>query len=99
MSRRRGKDKLAGIRKTLFKYQSKKCAYCDTVLTRDKATLDHVVPLALGGSKFKLENLVVTCKPCNHRKDSRDPEPYIQILKGKKYKWLKLSSNPSSKNL
>ena len=30
------------------------------------ATLDHVVPLAVGGDRATEHNLVASCKPCNH---------------------------------
>lgn len=44
--------------------QSRRCAYC---VTAAGTTLDHVVPLSLGGSNFE-GNLVPCCRPCNSSK-------------------------------
>ena len=35
---------------------------------KKKATLDHLVPRARGGSEISLSNLVVSCYTCNHKK-------------------------------
>lgn len=43
-----------------------KCAYC----LGDATTMDHVVPLAGGGS-HDIENVVPACKTCNSRKGSK----------------------------
>lgn len=32
------------------------------------ATLDHVMPLAKGGARYDVDNLVVACSPCNAKK-------------------------------
>lgn len=44
-----------------------RCAYC---LKEAKLTLEHVVPLKLGG-EHSLENIVPACMPCNSRKRAR----------------------------
>jgi len=43
------------------------CAYCQKYLTwgTPDATLDHITPLALGGSGG-IENLIPACRRCNH---------------------------------
>lgn len=43
------------------------CWYCGDPLPRDVMTLDHLVPLALGG-RHHLDNVVASCKPCNNAK-------------------------------
>lgn len=46
------------------------------VPTHRKATLDHVIPRAKGGSEFSLSNLVVACSTCNTKKaDKMDFQP------------------------
>jgi 5-methylcytosine-specific restriction endonuclease McrA len=45
------------------------CAYCATGLSLETLTLDHVEPLALGGSN-QTSNLVACCGQCNNFKDS-----------------------------
>lgn len=48
------------------------CAYCPRALVlgpaQPCATVDHVVPKALGGHGRALTNLVLACKPCNTAK-------------------------------
>lgn len=55
------------------------CVYCgekDLVINfnapklpkRKKATLDHIVPRAKGGSEIAFANLAVACYICNHKK-------------------------------
>ena len=50
----------------LWERQEGKCAYCDLPLP-DKFELDHVIPIAMGGSHME-ENVVLACKPCNRQK-------------------------------
>jgi len=45
------------------------CYYCSEKLDQEAITVDHVEPLANGGS-HALGNLVLACKPCNQRKGS-----------------------------
>ncbi len=44
-----------------------RCRYCGRRLKLRRLTLDHVVPRSRGGSNA-LENLVLSCLPCNHEK-------------------------------
>lgn len=37
------------------------------------ATLDHYIPRAVGGPRFDLNNLVVACARCNHKKADQVP--------------------------
>jgi 5-methylcytosine-specific restriction endonuclease McrA len=43
------------------------CAYCGAPATE----VDHVVPVARGGSALDPANLVASCLPCNRRKGGR----------------------------
>lgn len=49
-----------------------KCMYCQTTLTEDSMTVDHVVPQAKGG-KTNWENCVCACSKCNHEKADNPP--------------------------
>lgn len=72
------------IRWRLFHDQSGSCAYCRRGMTMDSkhcrkanhATLDHLMPLALGGST-RLDNLVLCCRLCNGVKGSSTLEEFI----------------------
>lgn len=70
-----------------FKKQQKgnlTCVYCGQkhlvtnfnapkVPKRKKATLDHIIPRAKGGSEISLSNLVVACSVCNQKKADSVP--------------------------
>lgn len=53
------------------------CAYCGT--RSDRMTIDHVVPLSLGGDSHP-SNLVPACSSCNSRKGGRTPEQAGMVL-------------------
>jgi 5-methylcytosine-specific restriction endonuclease McrA len=46
------------------------CYLCDTRLDGRRITIDHVIPLARGGT-HTLDNLRVACRSCNSRKHTR----------------------------
>ena len=50
-----------------LKSQADYCAYCKCKLNEDNKTIDHAVPVALGGL-HSVENVVVCCERCNLRK-------------------------------
>lgn len=53
------------------------CHYCGTTLTPMTATIDHMVPLARGGT-WQVENLVLACSHCNALKGHK---PYAVFLR------------------
>jgi 5-methylcytosine-specific restriction endonuclease McrA len=56
--------------------QGGKCAVCKCVLG-GKYHVDHVQPLAAGGSNDK-SNIQVLCAPCNLAKGAKDPILFMQ---------------------
>jgi len=56
----------------LLAAQTHRCAYCKADLRKVKRHLDHIIPLARGGSNDK-ENLQYLCAPCNQSKGAKDP--------------------------
>ncbi|MBV9995464.1 MAG: HNH endonuclease [Caulobacteraceae bacterium] len=52
------------LKTALAESQNWRCAYCGVILDRSNATLDHVVPRAVGGRSHRL-NLVCACLSCN----------------------------------
>lgn len=49
------------------------CYICKEVVPKNRIHLDHVVPLSRGGSHI-YDNVRVTCKDCNLRKNNKLPE-------------------------
>lgn len=64
-----------GIIKNLLRLQRGKCANCRRVLIAHE--LDHVVPLAKGGSNTD-GNAQLLCPLCNRRKHAKDPIDFAQ---------------------
>ena len=54
----------------------RQCVYCSTPLTKRAATLDHVHPLARGGTNDQ-RNLVACCHACNQDKSDRTHEEFF----------------------
>lgn len=61
---------------TLFHRQNGKCPVCRVDLG-SSYHVDHVQPIAAGGSNDKL-NLQLLCPPCNLSKGARDPVAFMQ---------------------
>lgn len=59
-------------RAALLAAQGHRCANCNADLRRVKKHLDHIMPLALGGSNDK-RNIQYLCEPCNLAKAAKDP--------------------------
>lgn len=64
----------------LLAFYGSKCMTPDCEAT-EKLTLDHVVPIALGGM-HDLRNAQVLCGPCNSAKQARHASDYRDIEKG-----------------
>jgi 5-methylcytosine-specific restriction endonuclease McrA len=60
----------------IFKAQRGRCACCRERLD-DGYHVDHIEPLALGGSNDK-RNLQILCQPCNSKKWMHDPIDFMQ---------------------
>lgn len=59
--------------------QGHRCAYCRADLKKEPKHVDHIVPLARGGSNGRT-NLQYLCAPCNQSKSARDPIAYAQSI-------------------
>lgn len=58
--------------------QGWRCFWCDDP-TADKYHVDHLVPLARGGTNWP-DNLCIACPTCNQRKHAKDPLEFIEEL-------------------
>ncbi|WP_022850525.1 HNH endonuclease [Limisalsivibrio acetivorans] len=55
------------------------CHYCGCSFRPDELTMDHVVPLARGGTSTK-GNVVPSCKECNSKKKYMLPTEWEEYL-------------------
>jgi len=63
------------------------CRYCGAAAPDVKLTVDHVVPVALGGSD-EPSNLVTACGPCNSGKTSSSPDaPIVEDVSRDAVRW------------
>jgi 5-methylcytosine-specific restriction endonuclease McrA len=59
-----------------------KCHYCGEKFPPKALTMDHVVPLARGGTSTQ-GNIVPSCRPCNENKKLETPaERILREIKG-----------------
>lgn len=81
-SNRRAKEIACGgklssnIEQKLFKLQRGKCACCGLPLG-DNYHLDHIMPLALGGTNTD-DNIQLLRAKCNHQKSAKHPIAFMQ---------------------
>lgn len=55
------------------------CYYCGKKFPPTDLTMDHLIPLARGGSSTK-ENLVPCCKDCNNKKKNMMPHEWTEYM-------------------
>ena len=67
------------VRLELKRREGGRCFYCRRELQEGEIVMDHVVPLARGGSPG-VENLVAACGDCNSRKGEREAEEHLRVL-------------------
>jgi len=53
------------------------CVYCTAPLSEEVFVLDHLLPVAKGGTNRK-HNLVATCQTCNRRRSDSDPIVFLR---------------------
>lgn len=61
------------LRYEVLKRDGHRCRYCGATAEDEKLTVDHVIPVALGGATDPT-NLVTACSPCNNGKTSTNPD-------------------------
>lgn len=67
------------VRKLIYNKADGKCALCGRKISYKDMTLDHVIPLALGGAD-EVENLQSCCAVCNCFKGSVLPDEFMERI-------------------
>lgn len=63
------------------------CRYCGAGAPDVKLTVDHVIPVTLGGSD-EPQNLITACEPCNNGKSSTSPDaPLVDDVAADALRW------------
>ena len=70
-----------GLKEQLMRRQRRICAYCGRRFTSHFLEIDHMTPVALGGSN-EISNLQVLCRPCNGRKGDQTDAEYRRRYAG-----------------
>jgi hypothetical protein len=53
------------------------CVYCTAAVSEDTFVLDHLLPVARGGTNRK-QNLVAACEVCNRRRSELEPVQFLR---------------------
>ncbi|MEH2467833.1 HNH endonuclease [Nostoc sp.] len=56
-----------------------RCFWCGCSLTRETMTIDHYIPLSLGGNN-KIKNLRLACVRCNNFRGNSAPQETLEII-------------------
>lgn len=82
-ARRRARERGGSITvadiKDVLGRQRHRCGYCRIDLRKSGYHVDHIVPLAGGGSNVR-KNIQALCGQCNRRKSARDPIEFAQAI-------------------
>jgi 5-methylcytosine-specific restriction endonuclease McrA len=79
---RQERDKARKLRKSTWwqkKIADGICYYCGGHFTAKELTMDHLIPLARGGTSSK-GNLVACCKECNNKKKHLLPHEWDEYM-------------------
>lgn len=75
------------LRYEILRRDNHACRYCGATAPDVPLTVDHVVPVALGGTDDP-GNLVTACRPCNEGKASSSPDaPIVEDIDVRAAMW------------
>lgn len=66
-------------RKIIYDRSGGRCALCGQKLLLDDMTIDHIVPLSMGGED-SLDNIQASCFACNQFKDNILPDVFLNRI-------------------
>ena len=74
-----GKTSKSAIERLVaIKERGTSCFYCGRNVRGQSANIEHIIPLARGGTNTE-ENLTVACEHCNKSKHSKMPNEFIRL--------------------
>ena len=85
------------VKAIVYERDSSVCIYCDVVLTKSNQSVDHIIPVSLGG-KFASKNLVASCVNCNNERGTQSILK-IQEIQNSQRKYNKICNLMHENNL
>ena len=70
---------LPKLRTDVYKRDNHTCQYCGTKYSTNQLSIDHLIPLALGG-RDEITNYVTCCRPCNSRKSNISLPEFAKLI-------------------
>ena len=67
------------MRQEVYRRDEHVCVYCGAECRAEELTIDHMIPLALGGLD-EMTNWVTCCQGCNHRKAAKPLQEFLESL-------------------
>ena len=75
------------LRYAILRRDNHACRYCGAAAPDATLTVDHVIPVALGGTD-EPSNLVTACEPCNGGKSASSPDaPIVDDVAADALRW------------
>lgn len=71
------------VQQKVWAFDAFNCMYCGAEMGKVLMTVDHFIPLELGG-KNDTSNYIAACKPCNKKKGSSHPIEFFKTLSAAK---------------
>ena len=68
-------------RQKIYANMNGRCAYCGCEIEYKDMQVDHIKPLRIGGADT-LDNMISSCRRCNHYKSTLDLEGFRTYLHG-----------------
>jgi 5-methylcytosine-specific restriction enzyme A len=68
------------VRADVYERDGFACQYCDRTFATSDLTIDHLIPLALGGVD-EIVNYVTACRPCNERKAAQPLVAFAETIR------------------
>jgi len=67
------------MRQEVYQRDERVCVYCGAKCRADELTIDHIIPLALGGLD-EMTNWATCCRACNQRKAAQPLKKFLESL-------------------
>lgn len=67
------------VREVIYARDGGICMKCGKKVSKDDFHVDHLIPVAMGGAEWDLNNLEISCKECNLQKGTQVEREYVVL--------------------